>query len=702
MTLALAALALGLGSRPAFPPLSVGAGWGVNLHFNDLSERELNLIAGLGSKWIRRDLFWHEVEQERGKYNFATFDRLVAQAESKGMRTLFILCYGNGLYGEGSPHNDTMRKGFANYVRAAIRHFRGRGIVWEMWNEPNNHHWPPRPNVEEYIALAREVGEVFRQEAPQEIHVGPGLAGMDWTFLERCFRAGLLQYWQGVTVHPYRPMEPETVSNDYARLRAMIDRFKPKGKEIAILSGEWGYSAASNGLGEVAQADFVIRQQLVNLANHVPVSIWYNWSNNGNSPTTEIDNFGLVRNDLSDKPASIAIRSFHRDLNGYKFHSRISVGDARDWLLLFTKGQERSLVGWTTRTQPVSARFGADLFTLRSLPQVIQPKPSTSLRLAERAPTLPVALSIGSPEAFAKALAPLVQGLHRGEQLSVNIEGAKPLVLGFGASTRTLADSLKGWEPATNRSEGAKRVVATLRRGASSYAQEMLWVPARPLAFSVAPVASGVRVDAIGEFTGRIELQQSGRSWRSSGVTLTAAAEPQKPFRVVFFEGSTPVLRSDLLEVRRLTLQGSRTVLDGDAKVPASADLKDGRLAFEFGAGWRYLMLQPQRATPLPGRPVQYGITVDGDGSGAILLMRYEDATGQTFQPEGIPIEWKGPRRVTFGMRGETGGRWGGANNGIVHAPVRVTAFAVVDNPGGRGIRGQIGLRDPYVLSARR
>lgn len=120
---------------------------------------------------------------------------------------------------------------------------------------------------------------------------------------------------------------------------------------------------------------------------------------------------------------------------------------------------------------------------------------------------------------------------------------------------------------------------------------------------------------------------------------------------------------------------------------------------YSFGQGWKYALVNPSAPIPVPGRPVQYSVWVKGDSSGGVLLMRYLDKTGQTFQPEGIVVDWKGWRLVSFPLDGSTGGRWGGANDGVVHLPARITTLAVIDNPRGAGARGRLVLAAPTVFA---
>jgi hypothetical protein len=225
-----------------------------------------------------------------------------------------------------------------------------------MYNEPNIGFWKPKPDVQQYIKLATEVGRALREAAPDELYAGPATSEVDFKFLEPCFKAGLLEYWSAVSVHPYRQTGPETAAADYARLRKLIDQYAPKGKRIAILSGEWGYSAAWKNYDEARQGKMLPRQWLTNLANNVPISIWYDWHDDGADPKEPEHHFGTVANPYHEgrqpvynaKPAYRAAKTLSSLLNGFKFQSRLPIGGADDYVLLLTKGNEERLVMWTT------------------------------------------------------------------------------------------------------------------------------------------------------------------------------------------------------------------------------------------------------------------------------------------------------------------------------------------------------------------
>jgi hypothetical protein len=219
------------------------------------------------------------------------------------------------------------------------------------------------------VALALTVGRAFREALPQEQLIGPATSEIDFDFVEACFKGGLLEYWSAVSVHPYRRSDPETAANDYCRLREMIHSFAPrqtnKGagegakKEIPIISGEWGYSAAWRGFDEEKQGQLLARSWLTNAANDVALSIWYDWRDDGEDPKEAEHHFGSVRSQYREnsetvfapKPAYLAAKTLTSFFRGFRFEKRLTVGGEEDFLLLFRKGDETHLAAWTTSTR---------------------------------------------------------------------------------------------------------------------------------------------------------------------------------------------------------------------------------------------------------------------------------------------------------------------------------------------------------------
>jgi len=340
-------------------------GLGVNIHFTDPKPGEVKMIAAAGFRWVRMDFKWDATERERGQYDFSEYDRLMSALEESKIHALFILDYGNPLYDKGAPpRTPEARQAFARWAVAAAKHFSHRGVVWEIYNEPNHDmFWPPRPNANEYAELALAVGRAFRSEVPGEKLIGPAVSEMDFAFLETCFKAGLLDYWSAVSVHPYLRSDPEEAAAEYCRLRKLIAEYSSSyrtgsgsDRVIPIISGEWGYSSAWRGMSEEKQGAMFAREMLTNVANEIPISIWYDWRDDGLDPKEPEHHFGLVRNAYQaggepvyePKPAYRAARTLSEFFDGYVFEQRLAVGGAGDYVLVFAKGGDRRVAAWTT------------------------------------------------------------------------------------------------------------------------------------------------------------------------------------------------------------------------------------------------------------------------------------------------------------------------------------------------------------------
>lgn len=349
------------------PELIFPEGVGVNIHFVTEHTNDLDLIAAAGFKFVRMDFSWESTERKKGEYTWGDYEELTANLEKHGLRAIYILDYSNDLYeervsslhaitheeqrGTASPQHPKSIAAYARWAAAAVEHFRGQHVIWEIWNEPNGYFWKPKPDVKQYLTLALAAAKAIRTQVPKAKIIGPATSGFDWPFMEEFLKSGVLEYLDAVSVHPYRDpgTPPETVTEDYKKLREMIGRLAPGGKKnLPIISGEWGYSSSTAGVLQEVQAQYLVRQQLVNMLNEVPLSIWYDWKNDGLDRGDNEHNFGTVTADLKPKPAYVAVKTLTHELSGYRILRRIEM-DPKDYVLVCVNGSGGcKMVGWTT------------------------------------------------------------------------------------------------------------------------------------------------------------------------------------------------------------------------------------------------------------------------------------------------------------------------------------------------------------------
>jgi hypothetical protein len=337
----------------ALPHPAIPNGFGVNIHFTG-EPPDLDMIAAAGFKFIRMDLVWSRIERVKGVYDFdaSGYDALTKGCTKRGIQILYILDYGNELYeSDRSVRTEAGRKAFAAFAGAAAKRYAGKGILWEIWNEPNlKHFWNPQPSVEDYCKLVEAtVGRIRQADRTGQV-VGGATSQIPLEWFEECFKKDLLKWIDVLSVHPYRSQAPETVIADYAKLRELLKRYAPEGRDVPVISGEWGYSNLNwdkSRLSQQEQAQYLVRMFLINFYQGIPVSIWYDWKNDGTDPDEREHQFGTVRHDLSPKAAYLAAKVLSSTLAGYSINERLDLGNQDDFAFRLTRDQNEAIVFWT-------------------------------------------------------------------------------------------------------------------------------------------------------------------------------------------------------------------------------------------------------------------------------------------------------------------------------------------------------------------
>ncbi|MCM3363555.1 cellulase family glycosylhydrolase [Niallia sp. MER TA 168] len=308
---------------------------------------------------VREDILWSRVETEPNKYNFNStgYDKYNQQLINAGIRPYYILGFSNKLYENNqSVITNYGLQAYMKFVDHVTSRYKNQNNIWEIWNEPNNpNFWAPAfTSVEKYTQLVKMSAEIIKKNDKTGIVVAPALSGLDETsllWLEEAFKKGLLKYIDAISVHPYRGTPPETVITDYDNLRKLIARYSKR--NINIISGEWGYSTApafyGKELSQLQQCQYLVRMFLINMYQNIPLSIWYDWKNDGENKDDGEQNFGIREfNSTVTKKAAVGAKTLSTTLTGYQFFKRIDIGNKNDYFLEFhNKNGEEIYVYWS-------------------------------------------------------------------------------------------------------------------------------------------------------------------------------------------------------------------------------------------------------------------------------------------------------------------------------------------------------------------
>lgn len=320
---------------------------GVSAHFNQAPEvNRLHLLKAreAGFRFVRTDLFWDRVEKMRGVYDFSAYDRLLADAKSLGLDVLFIFAYTNPLHRDGALMSTAAeRDAFAAYAGAAAARFKGQGVRFEIWNEPNTGadcpsgnvgFWRPRPDAATYGKLVAATMKAVRAADPKaQVTLGglvPSFASpcdadqpteFSFQYIDALERAGGLGPVDALGYHAYY-IDPEAWGAELHMLRTLL---REKGRaSLAVWDTEWGFSSACpDGEAPCAIADGqqkldrrarqavrLARRFLVGATLRLPVNVWYDLVDDGAASDNREHHFGLYDTDLRPKPAQEAMKTF--------------------------------------------------------------------------------------------------------------------------------------------------------------------------------------------------------------------------------------------------------------------------------------------------------------------------------------------------------------------------------------------------------
>lgn len=289
-------------------------------------------LAALGVKWARCQTGWARTERSKGNYDFAWLDGVVDSLLKNGIQPWFNFGYGNKLYtpeaateyavGFVPLYTTEARAAWVKYTQTIAERYRTRVRHWEIWNEPNiaNFWQPTKPNPADYVELVKLTAPEIRQRVPNAVIVGGSLAGIPIDYLEACLDAGLANYVDKISFHPYRPVLESNYAAEVAAMRSLIARYKPG---IELWQAENGAPSANGGCcalsnfdwNETRQAKWLVRRLLTDLSLRLEYTSYFHTVDlvnyNSRDTASSLTNYkGVLRGkDYSPKPSYFAMQN---------------------------------------------------------------------------------------------------------------------------------------------------------------------------------------------------------------------------------------------------------------------------------------------------------------------------------------------------------------------------------------------------------
>lgn len=222
----------------------------------------LDLSKQMGLCWFRDwSLKWHDVEPEKGKFDFTEADHQIDRVLERGLNVLPLLPFPSSNWSSSAgpevkaedrypasreriAYMPTDLDEFADYVRATVEHHRDRLRVWEILNEPIYTDYAlPRGKgyeVEDYVKLLQVAYQAVKEVNPEALVIG-GIAGGPSLYTREFIEAGGLNWVDALNLHTYPGLTlPEAYEEPLSQLR---ERMRAAGADKPIWFTEGAYYA---------------------------------------------------------------------------------------------------------------------------------------------------------------------------------------------------------------------------------------------------------------------------------------------------------------------------------------------------------------------------------------------------------------------------------------------------------------------------
>ncbi len=366
-------------------------GMGVYLYRYGMGNPEMDRAAAMaqaaGVKWTREEFSWASIETAPGQYDFSYYDTIVDTANRHGISVYGLLSYWGRFT---QPYTEKGIDDFCLWARATVRHFKGRVRHWEIYNEPNIFFWDGPKEL--YPVLVKRCGQAIKEEDPQAVVLAVSTSGIDRKFIKLVLDAGAP--FDILTIHPYRGrLNDAGFVRELRDAAALVDN-----RPVWITEMGWP-THIGGGVDERAQAQLLSRCYMGAVASGAIQNMgWYDFRDDGGDPFYNEANFGVLRQDMTPKPAYRALASVCRAFTGGKPSMPniegegvlgLQMGDA---LALWSPAADRRVSVWfKVPPKSVSNLMGEPVDVQRKLNRIT------------------VQLPAGSPVFFARAVAGLVR-----------------------------------------------------------------------------------------------------------------------------------------------------------------------------------------------------------------------------------------------------------------------------------------------------
>lgn len=341
-------------TEPDEPVTFPGAYESADLLLSHLRQ-DLSTMRQAGVKVLRFPFRWKNIEQQRGKYRWSTYDRIFAECERAGIIPQPTVIQTpewarktvTDEYAKQSPAFRPPRDMavFGRFMEVAARRYAIYSPYWEIWNEPSAPNYWVSGTPEEYVGLLRAGYDgIKKADAEARVLVGAmrAIPGPKKEYMRYVLEHGQ-QYFDILTVHSHGPVQrlmPE--------FEATMDLWRETvGGSVPVWLNESGVSVDPDRPdGDLLKASGVVKKMVVARAEGMRNFSWFNFRHLPASTALPYNNYSAVNGYGRLRPVVLAYNNANRWLRGARLQAPKGSTDRRLEVYTFRKGNRLVRAVW--------------------------------------------------------------------------------------------------------------------------------------------------------------------------------------------------------------------------------------------------------------------------------------------------------------------------------------------------------------------
>ncbi len=272
------------------------------------------LLADMGASWTRQEFNYENIGGPTGA-NYGADEEALVNAATRDIKTLGLLNY--------SASTPPSVADWTAYVSNVVGHFANQVDAWEVLNEPNDSASGARQmSAAVYQTYLAPSYDAIKAADPTATVVSAGTAAVDTGFIKGLFAAGGCSKLDGIGIHPYRTIAPETIKFgegdfiNYINTAAGLIRSSCPGKKLWLTE----FGLRSDTAGVQTQANYLARSFLMARAiPEVETILSYNLRDDSSGA------WGVVDTDFAKKSSYNQLKQVMQATGGQNYDGDITI-----------------------------------------------------------------------------------------------------------------------------------------------------------------------------------------------------------------------------------------------------------------------------------------------------------------------------------------------------------------------------------------